>query len=497
MKRKLLLGLGLLLSAGFAKAQWANQTSSWSYGFSATTPSPSTVSSGTTNTTYLSSDALPVLPAPSSGTSLIFFTANTSSSVTIDATSNTLTMVPSVTGSVTKFSTYSVSGATELAYSKFTMTFSRTGATAPANNTAYVWSIGNRETTGNLYSNSTAVYQASGSAKSLFTALRWLYNSTNNNYALSYRVGSITTAQNYVTLSGGVYLPDVPYTFEVYANNSIQDKQYTKGANNYTVLAGHFHVWATNTQTSAVIRPYITGPVYDLPKAVETVSTTGDQSIPANALLNSFLFQGASNTGGYAKATINGGIELAYNQTTLPVSFTSFTGKKAANGIALNWATASEENNDYFEISRSNDGKAFTVIKTVKGKGTTSEANNYSFVDYSPVSGINYYQLKQVDRDGKSSVFNELVSVSYELNSDKLKVYTNGDKLNVSVYAEKEGAATLSVFDLQGKKVYTASVKLSAGQNVITLDASKIATGIYVANLVSATAVKSVKFTKK
>lgn len=50
---------------------------------------------------------------------------------------------------------------------------------------------------------------------------------------------------------------------------------------------------------------------------------------------------------------------------------------------------------------------------------------------------------------------------------------------------------------MQGKKVYAATVRLSAGQNAIALDASKIGSGVFVAKLVGSEAAKSVKFTKK
>ena len=491
MKRQLLLGLSLLLSAGFAKAQWTNQAGTWSYGFNTSTPG--TTSSSGTAATYLSTDATPVLAPPSSGTAMVYFAAGSGASVTLNGT-NDLVLVP-VSG-VSKVSFFGLSNATELAYSKFTLTFGRTGTTAPANNTAYIWSIGNRGATGNLYSNSNAVNNASTADNSIFTALRFLYNATNANYVLGYRSTTTSTGSTYTTLTNGAFTPDIPYTFEVYANNSSVAKTYTKSATVYTVAPGSFHVWATNNTSSAVSRPSISGN-FDIPKSVETVSTTGDKSILAGTSLNSFLFQGSANTSGYSKVTITGNLELAYNETTLPVNLTSFTGKKAANGVTLNWSTASEENNDYFAIARSTDGQSFSTIKTVKGKGTTSEMNSYSFTDNLPAVGTNYYQLSQVDKDGTTTVFKDLVAINYELSGDKFAVYASGDKLNVSAYAEKAGSATLSVFDLQGKKVYAITVRLSAGQNAITVDAGNIGSGIFVANLVGSEAAKSVKFTKK
>ena len=84
----------------------------------------------------------------------------------------------------------------------------------------------------------------------------------------------------------------------------------------------------------------------------------------------------------------------------LPVELISFTANAQEQTVQLVWETASEINNDYFEVRRSVDGINFKKIGEVAGNGNTVEVIRYEFVDQLPVSGISYYQLKQVDFDG-------------------------------------------------------------------------------------------------
>jgi len=77
---------------------------------------------------------------------------------------------------------------------------------------------------------------------------------------------------------------------------------------------------------------------------------------------------------------------------TLPVELIKFSRKSNDYGILLEWATASEVNNDYFEIQRSLDGINFEVIDVVNGNGNSFERIDYDYLD--DYSGEAYYRLK-------------------------------------------------------------------------------------------------------
>lgn len=88
------------------------------------------------------------------------------------------------------------------------------------------------------------------------------------------------------------------------------------------------------------------------------------------------------------------------NDPNLPVELLFFKGSVQTQGIELVWATASEQNNQGFEIQRSQDAKSWKNVGFIQGNGTSVNRHDYSFVDESPVSGDNYYRLKQIDFDG-------------------------------------------------------------------------------------------------
>ena len=116
---------------------------------------------------------------------------------------------------------------------------------------------------------------------------------------------------------------------------------------------------------------------------------------------------------------------------TLPVELTKFNVAKNANKVNLTWQTASEINNDRFEIERSNDANRFENIGEVAGEGNSQRLNDYTFVDKQPINGTNYYRLKQVDIDGAFE-YSDVVSI--ELNRTKVSVTPTStfDQITVS-----------------------------------------------------------------
>jgi|GEM_PF-156850 len=142
---------------------------------------------------------------------------------------------------------------------------------------------------------------------------------------------------------------------------------------------------------------------------------------------------------------------------TLPVKLIHFKALKKADGIELNWTTVSEINNDFFEPERSADGKTFVPLGTVKGAGNTSVSTRYSFYDNKPLSGINYYRLKQTDYNGTAS-YSFPTSVNYNLTADmknSLVVYPNPASAEFEILMSKppiNTAVTILIYDLQGKK---------------------------------------------
>jgi len=97
----------------------------------------------------------------------------------------------------------------------------------------------------------------------------------------------------------------------------------------------------------------------------------------------------------------------------LPVELTDFKAETCGGRICLNWETATEINNDHFELERSPDGVNYTIIAAVRSKafnGNVYTKTSYSAMDETPLRGINYFRLLQVDKD-QSSTYSKVVAV--------------------------------------------------------------------------------------
>ncbi|HEY6435481.1 MAG TPA: T9SS type A sorting domain-containing protein, partial [Ignavibacteriaceae bacterium] len=97
------------------------------------------------------------------------------------------------------------------------------------------------------------------------------------------------------------------------------------------------------------------------------------------------------------------GVYEAFIDLTIPVELSSFTAETELNKVQLSWSTATETNNMGFEIERKLKNQEWVTIAFVSGKGTTTEIQNYNYVDdYSqtPYEGTALYRLKQIDFNG-------------------------------------------------------------------------------------------------
>ena len=96
--------------------------------------------------------------------------------------------------------------------------------------------------------------------------------------------------------------------------------------------------------------------------------------------------------------------------------------------VLLTWQTATELNNDYFEVQRAADGKTWEAIGKVKGAGNSNALLDYNFTDKKPLEGINFYRLLQVDFD-RQSEYSPIISINYEksslFNTVEVQLYPN------------------------------------------------------------------------
>lgn len=159
----------------------------------------------------------------------------------------------------------------------------------------------------------------------------------------------------------------------------------------------------------------------------------------------------------------------------LPVTLSSFRVKKLANDVQLNWSTSQEINSDHFVIERSSDGYGWNSIAAVAASGNSSTERNYEAFDNNPANGINYYRLRQVDRDG-SARYSEVKNVSFS-RPFVITVTPNPATsfINVSIINGNSGIYSIELTDINGRKLLNEKT----GSSTIQLNSSRLASGLY------------------
>jgi len=147
---------------------------------------------------------------------------------------------------------------------------------------------------------------------------------------------------------------------------------------------------------------------------------------------------------------------------TLPIELISFSAEKLSTMNVLNWTTASEINNSYFEIQRSTDNKNFKTIDTKTGAGNSNKTINYTYYDYNTINSTVYYRLMQVDFDGKFEYSNSVVV--NQNTTDNSIIYPNPVGKNEVFNIIAEQGSLVSIFNSSGQKIseYRVSSKIQS-----------------------------------
>ena len=154
--------------------------------------------------------------------------------------------------------------------------------------------------------------------------------------------------------------------------------------------------------------------------------------------------------------------------------------------MRLDWVTGTEENNDFFTIERSSDGKNFEQVFTKKGAGN-SKVNQYYFgYDAKPYIGISYYRLKQTDFDGKFaySDIESVKTIGEQVPSEiKVNVYPNpisNQLLHVDLHAQNNATYTMNIINEIGQQIFTDTYDALVGNNNYEINLPNVVTGVYI-----------------
>jgi hypothetical protein len=137
----------------------------------------------------------------------------------------------------------------------------------------------------------------------------------------------------------------------------------------------------------------------------------------------------------------------------LPVELLNLDAKPIAEGIEIDWTTASETNNSYFSVYRFTEAGQEEWIADVQGSGFSASARSYNLLDNAPEQGINYFHLYQTDFDG--TVHDEGITSAYWAIDGSLSINSSrwdGQSLFLEI-SHNEEPYQIELFDSAGRVI--------------------------------------------
>ncbi len=202
---------------------------------------------------------------------------------------------------------------------------------------------------------------------------------------------------------------------------------------------------------------------------------------PDGTILIGGEFTGYNGTGRNRVARVLG------TASTLPLQLLSFTGSKQYGNNQLHWHTADEVNTNVFVLEKSNDGRSFNTVATLRAVGTG--ANTYNYTDALSIAEVTYYRLKMVDNDG-SFKYSAIVRLSNTPQSSN-SIYPNPvtDVFTIQLSNNKLLHTQVKLVDVTGKTIQLITINAATQ----TANAASLPKGIYMLQFADGAALKLLK----
>lgn len=217
------------------------------------------------------------------------------------------------------------------------------------------------------------------------------------------------------------------------------------------------------------------------------VNLTGNSTVWDNGLFvvgGSLSIDGSGLLCGSGILVVDGIISgTPCNTLVLPIELANFTGNAVDNSVLLSWETASEHNNDFFELERSTDGVSFSLLSKIDSKakeGNSLRNLKYSAIDEAPIKGISYYRIKQTDFDGKFR-YAGIISVNFFKKETDVNFYpnpSNGD-LFISFQNNDHKSAELIIKNSLNNIIYDELINTTSPQDNKVSILNEMPSGIY------------------
>ena len=179
------------------------------------------------------------------------------------------------------------------------------------------------------------------------------------------------------------------------------------------------------------------------------------------------------------QATAFGPFAIDNTTSVLPITLTYFQTEIRDNHVNLKWETATELNNDFFTLEKSEDGEHWSEFGKVDGAGNSTNTIEYSFTDSNPFLGIGYYRLKQTDFDGAFTYPSVEVINFNGLSPVQILIHPNPFDDIINICCAELPIQEISIFDLSGKSVDQLVRKERLSNTQYNLDFTAIDNGVY------------------
>ncbi|MFT5860051.1 MAG: hypothetical protein ACI865_002159, partial [Flavobacteriaceae bacterium] len=163
----------------------------------------------------------------------------------------------------------------------------------------------------------------------------------------------------------------------------------------------------------------------------------------------------------------------------LTIELISFDVELIDKKVRLDWQTASEINNDYFTIERSQNVLDWHEIDKINGAGNSSSWLNYSSLDNEPFIGVSYYRLKQTDFDGEFS-YSFIRSINIDrFENARIEIFPNPFYNQITILGSSAELKVIIIYNALGQNVTQLTEQIVKNETLLVVDLSRLNSGIY------------------
>lgn len=167
----------------------------------------------------------------------------------------------------------------------------------------------------------------------------------------------------------------------------------------------------------------------------------------------------------------------------LPIELLGFNVTSKGKSAILDWSTNIEINNVGFEVYHLAPDETYRKVGFVAGAGNSESPRFYNFQVDDLVTGVHYFQLKQIDEDGAYS-FTESKMVLIN-DGASIEVWPNlfaEPQIEFNIFSNTNENLNIALYDISGRKVMSLYQGQLAQKQVTQLmvDMKDFAAGIYI-----------------